>query len=255
MIARLRYWMGLNEQIRKQQSAPGDTHCKKMESHDQAASQQEIVGRCNETSSCPSSSKTVPSQAENFHTVNEDVEEIDTNPVSYIQSKSVEHDIQKPDTDTDVQYSEAVEAVSALHIDTAKTVLDTAAEDNKNKFALANGEVSDRETTKNDISSLITSALSTINSSAENIDLITVKNSTCVLQGDSLPNVQNSGENIKQECRDVIRGSLVHSSQGCQFTKPEFSLFPMSRGFCLTLQKFLNQYERALEQMKPPTSA
>ncbi|RUS88951.1 hypothetical protein EGW08_003287 [Elysia chlorotica] len=37
--------------------------------------------------------------------------------------------------------------------------------------------------------------------------------------------------------------------------KPEFPLFPMSRGFCLTLQKYLALYERALQLMNDPSIA
>ena len=36
--------------------------------------------------------------------------------------------------------------------------------------------------------------------------------------------------------------------------KPEFPLFPMSRGFCLTLQKYLVLYERALQAMHDPAT-
>ena len=45
------------------------------------------------------------------------------------------------------------------------------------------------------------------------------------------------------------RLSLVDSLK-----EPEFPLFPMSRGFCLTLQKYLALYEKALQLMDDPAT-
>ncbi|BFZ03274.1 hypothetical protein BsWGS_06312 [Bradybaena similaris] len=87
---------------------------------------------------------------------------------------------------------------------------------------------------------------------------LTVLEAAAHLQEESSAAVQCSTDNKQQEnkYREI---SNVFSDQDAHNLKmsgqPEFTLFPMSRGFCLTLHKFLNIYEKAVQKMETPTSS
>ncbi|CAL1526363.1 unnamed protein product [Lymnaea stagnalis] len=58
-----------------------------------------------------------------------------------------------------------------------------------------------------------------------------------------------------KEMPAVERGCLQPEFHDAKYSTPQFPLFPMSRGFCLTLEKFLNTYEKSLQQLLPPPAS
>lgn len=87
---------------------------------------------------------------------------------------------------------------------------------------------------------------------------LTMLEAVAHLQEESSAAVQCFTDNKQQENR-YREISNILSDQDAQDLKksgpPEFTLFPMSRGFCLTLHKFLNIYEKAMQKMETPTSS
>uniref|UniRef100_A0A0B7AQH6 UBC core domain-containing protein n=1 Tax=Arion vulgaris TaxID=1028688 RepID=A0A0B7AQH6_9EUPU len=264
MISRLRYWMQLNEQQKKQTSDDGykssATQMKTTLTQPNISNvtQPDSVGidtRSQTIYSAQSNDKTfngtLNSHADSLPTSDADAAlNYEQSPNQLQNPVGESNDQNIPDAGLDQQNTEASKVVIAEHI---ASDLELPKVDHMNTLAHVNGDVSNLEMAENDeISEIIVSGLSVPHhNESSSVD----SHLTTDLHGEILPNVMNSKENITQANRDKDVLNNASGQESHIYNQPEFPLFPMSRGFCLTLQKFLNVYENALQKMEPPTSS